>query len=157
MFRLLPSATKSRQGNIFTPVCHSVHGGVRGCWGGIRGCGGCAWLPGGRAWLLGAPLSHAMFWLLPSATKLRISNAFTPVCHSVHRGVSASVHSGIRAPPRADTPLWADNPLADTIPGQTPPHRQTSPLADTPHWANTPRQTATAADGTHPTGMHSCR
>ena len=36
----------SGQGNIFTPVCHSVHGGgcVRG-WGGMRGSpgGGCAW------------------------------------------------------------------------------------------------------------------
>ena len=40
------------QGNIFTPVCHSVHrGGMRGCsWGGgmcgcSRGAGrGCAWL-----------------------------------------------------------------------------------------------------------------
>ena len=29
--------------------------------------------------------------------------------------------------------------------------------ADTPHWADTPSQeTATAVDGTHPTGMHSC-
>ena len=38
------------QGNIFTPVCHSVHrGGVRGCSGGQ-----CAWLLwGGHAWLLG--------------------------------------------------------------------------------------------------------
>ena len=32
--------------------------------------------------------------------------------------------------------------------GYTP--RQTLP------WADTPQQTATAADGTHPTGMHSC-
>ena len=66
------------QGNIFTPVCHSVHrrgvrgcsggacvvaprGGMRGCsWGGMRGCSeGCAWLLGGCAWLLGG---HA--WLL---------------------------------------------------------------------------------------------
>ena len=38
------------QGNIFTPVCHSVHrGGVRGCSGregGVRGCSG------GHVWLL---------------------------------------------------------------------------------------------------------
>ena len=34
-------------------------------------------------------------------------------------------------------------------PGQT---RQTSPPGQTPH----PRQTATVADSTHPTGMHSC-
>ena len=44
------------QGNIFTPVCHSVHrGGVRGCSGGhawlLRGA--CMVAPGGCAWLLG--------------------------------------------------------------------------------------------------------
>ena len=63
------------QGNIFTPVCHSVHrGGVRGCgepawlWVGVHGCGGscvvvgacmvaggmCGWgacmVVGGHAW-----------------------------------------------------------------------------------------------------------
>ena len=41
-------------------------------------------------------------------------------------------------PPRANTPQGADTP---------PSH----PGADTP-----PGETATAADGTHPTGMHSC-
>ena len=42
--------------------------------------------------------------------------------------------------------------------GRHPPGRQTdTPWADTPQ-ADTPpqRQKATAADGTHPTGMHSC-
>ena len=56
------------------------------------------------------------------------------------------------------TPLgrhpWADTlgqtPPEQTPPGQTSP-RQTPPRADTP-----PQQMATAADGTHPTGMHSC-
>ena len=43
------------------------------------------------------------FAFLPSATKLRQGNVFTPVCHSVHRGVSASVHAGIHTP-KADTP-----------------------------------------------------
>ena len=62
------------QGNIFTPVCHSVHhGGVLGWWGYMHGCQracvfgwGCAWLLGacvvaggmhgcgGRVWLQGA-------------------------------------------------------------------------------------------------------
>ena len=68
------------QGNIFTPVCHSVHrGGVHGCsggcawflWGGMRGCsqgGSCMVAPGGCAWLLwggmrGSSGGHA--WLLP--------------------------------------------------------------------------------------------
>ena len=88
---------------------------------------------------------------LPSPTKLWQGNVFTPVCHSVHGGVSASVHAGIHIPP------WADTPLADTLPGrppwvdppgQTPPRRHPSP-ADTP-------LVVTAADGAHPTGMHSC-
>ena len=43
------------QGNIFTPVCHSVHRGACVVAGGVRGsgggacvvAGGCAWLPGG--------------------------------------------------------------------------------------------------------------
>ena len=54
-----------RQGNIFTPVCHSVHSG-----GHAWLLPGGAWLlPGGRAWLLWggacvvAPGGHA--WLLP--------------------------------------------------------------------------------------------
>ena len=59
------------QGNIFTPVCHSVHrGGVRGCSGGVCGCSGGAcmvalgWVhgcSGGHAWLL---LRGGHAWLL---------------------------------------------------------------------------------------------
>ena len=53
---LLPPATKLGQGNIFTPVYHSVHrGGMCGCcWGGVRGCcwGGVWLLWGGHVWLL---------------------------------------------------------------------------------------------------------
>ena len=49
------------QGNIFTPVCHSVHrGGMRGCRGACMVAGGAcvvagghAWLQGGHAWLPG--------------------------------------------------------------------------------------------------------
>ena len=34
--RLLPPATKLREGNVFTPVCHSVHRGI--CvWGSVSG------------------------------------------------------------------------------------------------------------------------
>ena len=47
------------------------------------------------------------------------------------------------ADPSPRDPPWADTPWADT-PRQTPP------------WADTPLPAATAADGTHPTGMHSC-
>ena len=47
---------------------------------------------------------------LPPATKLPQGNVFTPVCHSVHRGVCHI--------PRP----WADTPLGRHLPGQTPPH-----------------------------------
>ena len=53
------------------------------------------------------------------------------VSHSVHRG--GSVHAGIHTP-RTDTPPWADTPC--------PVHAGID--------------MATAADSTHPTGMHSC-
>ena len=93
------------------------------------------------------------------------SNIFTPVCHSVHRGVSASVHAGI-PPPGADSPSSRHQPgsrhpleqtpplpqeqthppRADTPPEQTPnpqphPPEQTPPGADTP-----PEQTPPGAD-----------
>ena len=66
---------------------------------------------------------HFMF--LPSATKLRQGNVFTPVCHSVHKGGSASMHAGIdplgRHPPgrhpQGDTPLGRP-PRADTPPSR---------------------------------------
>ena len=62
--------------------------------------------------------------------KLRKFNVLTPVCPSFcSRGGGGEVCT----PSSRQTP-----------PGQTPP------------WADTPRQTATAAGGTHPTGMHSC-
>ena len=66
------------------------------------------------------------------------------VSHSVHGGgVSAPVHAGIHTPHLSRHPSLGRHPpplLADT-----------SPLGGHP-----PQQTATAADGTHPTGMHSC-
>ena len=68
-------------------------------------------------------------------TKLRKGNVFTSVCQEFcpERG-SASVHAGIHTPS-----------------GQAPPSR-----AGTPPGGRSPHQTATVADGTHPTGMHSC-
>ena len=64
--------------------------------------------------------------------------------------------------PWADTPgqtypwvdtTWADTPWTDSW--ADPPWVDTAQV-DNP-WADTlPPDTATAADGTHPTGMHSC-
>ena len=64
--------------------------------------------------------------------------------------------------PPGQTPTGQTPPLGRHPPGQTPPWAD-NPLADTP-WADTfpPRDRcphppmATAADGTHPTGMLSC-
>ena len=96
---------------------------------------------------------------LPSATKLRRLCFYRRL--SVHRGVSASVHGGIH-PLGADTP-WSRHPQGQMPPGSrcppgadTPQSRQ-FPLEQTPPRSrHPPRKTATAADVTHPTGMHSC-
>ena len=73
-------------------------------------------------------------------------------------------------PSPEQTPLGADTPQEQTLPqrsrppgsrnppGSRPLREQTPPGTDTPLGADTPPswQTATAADGMHPTGMHSC-
>ena len=106
---------------------------------------------------------------------------FTGICLSNGGGggvgVSASEHAGIPHPPRSrhppeqipprSRPPWSRQlppppeqtpPRADP-PEQTPPRSRhppeqthTSPSRHTPP----PGDTVTAADGTHPTGMHSC-
>ena len=65
-----------------------------------------------------------------------------------------------RHPPREDTPTQEQTPPQEKTPPksrhpqeQTPPGADTSPRADT---APLPPETAVVADGTHPTGMHSC-
>ena len=79
--------------------------------------------------------------------KLWKGNVFTSVCQEFcpQGGCLPDTPPGQTPPP--DTPLQADTPLGRHPTRQTPP-----PQADTP----LPQQTATAADGTHPTGMHSC-
>ena len=102
---------------------------------------------------------------LPPATKLRQGDVFTHVRHSVHRGVYHSMHGG-RHPPWANTP-WTDTPLgrhprADNHLGRHTPG-QTHSLGSNPP-GQTPGQTSPClmlgygqqADGSHPTGMHSC-
>ena len=99
---------------------------------------------------------------------------FSHVCfkYSAHgRGVSASVHAGKHIPPLGRYSPWADTPQSDTpqsdnstgrhpqvdtpwsdtSPGQIP-----LPPRETPHQPQADVQTATAADDTHLTGMHSC-
>ena len=79
---------------------------------------------------------------------------FTRVCHSVHGGeVSASVHAGILPPPEDQAPPSRDQTPAQD---QAPPWEQAPPGADTPGSRHPTPETATVADGMHPTGMHSC-
>ena len=86
-------------------------------------------------------------FIAPHKRSLGQGNIFTPVCHSVHRGGLPS-----RRPPLAGSPL---------LEGGTPPGRETPlgrrpPAGRTPREGGTPPPTATAAGGTHRTGMHSC-
>ena len=82
-----------------------------------------------------------------------------------------------RHPPPEQTPHGADTPPQSRPPGSTLPPEQTPPQQQTPPGSRyppeqipppgsrhpprsrhppPPRETATAADGTHSTGMHSC-
>ena len=67
-----------------------------------------------------------------------------------------------RQTPPGQTPPWADShPWVDSLPGQQPPlgrHPLPSAYWDTPPPCpvHAGIDMATAADGTHPTGMHSC-
>ena len=87
-----------------------------------------------------------------------------------------SQHALGQTPTRAGTPLGKNLPPRQTPPWQTPPEQtppmQTLPLRlcrqppgqtlffpfrqIPPPTEQTPPETATAADGKHPTGMHSC-
>ena len=73
------------------------------------------------------------------------------VSHSVHRGVCIPACTGQTPPFPGETPSLIDTPR-----GQTPPY-SVDAWRHTPSPDPTPRiDIATAADGTHPTGMQSC-
>ena len=64
---------------------------------------------------------------------------------------------GPDTPPGPDNPPGADTPRSRHPPEQTPPEQTHHPTEQThPQEQTPPQQMATAADGTHPTGMHSC-
>ena len=93
-----------------------------------------------------------IYWIIELAN--RIITVRTKVCvkNSVHGGggVSASVHAGIYPAPQERHPRQTP-PRRDT-PDRHPPPEQTP----YPHPVHTGIDMATAADGTHPTGMHFC-
>ena len=86
---------------------------------------------------------------------MRQGSVFTPVCHSVHRGVSAPVHAGIYPPGQTLAP-WSNIPCPMHAGIHPPPPAQCI-LGYTPRCpVHAGIDMATAVDGTHPTGMHSC-
>ena len=117
--------------------------------------------------------------ILPVFTARRRSlgqgNVFTPVCHSVHRGVGLPNPLPDTDPPR-QTP-WMQTSLGWTDPppdadsarcrppglgrppwgGADPPSMQTLPDADPRGLADqVPSRYCRQVGGTHPTGMHTC-
>ena len=83
-------------------------------------------------------------------------NVFTGICHSVHGGgggVCSRHPCGQTSTPQADTP-WQTHTSRQTrspaqcMQGYTTPHPVHAGIYAPP--------AATAVDGTHPTGMHSC-
>ena len=94
---------------------------------------------------------------IPQQTPLPRADT-TPKQTSPGADTTQSRHS-----PPEQTPPRADTPQSRHPPEQTPPHlgadtppKQTPPRADTPPEQTLLPDMATAADGTHPTGMHSC-
>ena len=83
-------------------------------------------------------------------------NVFTPVCDSVHRGVYTPIPPG-RHPQGRHLPRQTPPGRHPSSPWQTPPFPWQTPLFSPGRHPPTLRpQTATTADGTHLTGMHSC-
>ena len=72
-------------------------------------------------------------------TKLQKGNVFTPVCDSVHGG-------GVHLPWQTNTHPPNRHPPVDTPTGRHPHGRHIPP----------PSEMVIAADGMHPTGLHSC-
>ena len=117
------------QGNIFTPVCHSVHRGGSG----VRGCsGGCAWLLWGgvcgcSGGMHGCSQGVGHVWLLRGRWLLQ----------------GGMLQGGVLAAP-GGVHAWLLGGASVVAPGGT--------------WVgyDNTRRYGQWAGGTHPTGMHSC-
>ena len=94
-----------------------------------------------------------------TARKRRLGqgNVFTPVCDSVHGGVSAPLDASINPP--AHTHPWAHPPGHIHPPGHTPPWTHTHPGWTHTQTPPSPRDTkgyGQKAGGRNTTGMHTC-
>ena len=99
-------------------------------------------------------LIHNALAFLPPANEVCEGYVFTPVCHSVHRAVSASVHAGIHTPweqtsPQEQTPA---TPSADTPRSRHPPEPQSRhpPEQTAPSRANNAPKEKTPPEQTPP-------
>ena len=104
--------------------------------------------------------AHLVIWELVTVRNEVVKVMFLHLSVCPHGG-SASVHTGI--PPRSRYPLEQTPPQSTHTPGTRhppgpeAPWDQAPPCQDqAPPGPGTPQQTATVADGMHPTGMHSC-
>ena len=91
-------------------------------------------------------------------TKLRKGNVFTSVCQEFcpqGLGCLPQCMLGYTHPPGQKPPSGKTRPLSRHPPGRHPLWADT-PRADNPWGRQPPKQTGTAIDGTHPTGMHTC-
>ena len=134
-FYLLPPATKLGQGNVFTGVCDSVNRG--GCYPSMH----CRWYPG-------MPCSRS-----PGGGGL-LQEGVVPGPEG--EGVPTPGGKGwgwpsVMAFCYALLVWWSSGGGAEGY-NRRPPHQKAVTVA---WWRPSPR-TATAAGGTHPTGMHSC-
>ena len=169
MFLRLSVSHSIHRGGWLPSMHHRSHD-----WGRLHLGGGCLHLVG----MLGRPPEHYKIWsisgryaaywnafLLPPAKKFGQGYVFTCVCYSVHRGwgvggsqhalqvvsqhalqqVSRGVVSQHALQVVCQHALQVSRGVSRPTPGGYP-----SMLWDRPPW------TATAAGGTHPTGMHSC-
>ena len=109
---------------------------------------------------------NSINWLYyrPQRSCGKVISSQVSVSHSVCRGVCIPACTWadtpwVDMPSPGQTPHWADTP-GQIPPGQIPPGRP-PPLTDTtpgipPRPPGQIPLVATAADGTHPTGMHFC-
>ena len=88
-------------------------------------------------------------------TKLRKGNVFTPVCKSFWSQGGVSQHAWGKTHSLGRQPL-GKHPPADTPPAQCMLGYTPSLPSAWLEYMPPPPPAATAADGTHPSGMHSC-
>ena len=128
------------QGNIFTPVCHSVHRG------GVPGPGGVYLVPGGGTWSWGGVPGPGGVYLVLGGCTWSWGGVPGPGAVPGPGGVTWS--RGVPGPRGVYLVLGGCTRGGCTWSG-TPPRTRYPPGLQTPEYGQW-------SAGTHPTGMHSC-